>query len=214
MYTFPTAAPITVTVDVLAARVTVIASDRADAVVQIAPTDPGKKADVRAAGQTLVAFADGELTVTTPKSWRTSTPFGGNPSIEVTVHVPTGSHLTGTAGVGQLLGTGDLGSCELEISLGDIVLERPRGSVVAKTAKGDIRIGEAVRGDLRLESSAGALEVGIRPGSSVRLETATALGTVRNLMDAVVPSPDADDQVRVYARTALGDITIRHTVAA
>ncbi|WP_280305519.1 hypothetical protein [Nocardia neocaledoniensis] len=213
MYTFPTTAPITVAIDVLSAGVTVIASDQADAVVQVAPADPGKKADVRAAEQTVVDFADGVLTVVTPKSWRTSTPFGGNPSIEVSIAVPTGSRLTGTAGVGQVLGMGELGACDLSISLGDIVIERPLGSVTAKTAKGDIRIGEAARGELRLEAAAGELEVGIRPGSSVRLETTTALGTVRNLMDAVVAAP-TDDLVRVIARTSSGDITIRHTVAA
>ncbi|WP_280222485.1 hypothetical protein [Nocardia neocaledoniensis] len=212
MYTFPTAAPITVDIDVLSAGVTVIASDRADAVVQVAPADPGKKADVRAAEQTVVDFADGVLTVVTPKSWRTSTPFGGNPSIEVSIAVPTGSRLTGTAGVGQVLGMGELGACDLSVSLGDIVIERPLGSVTAKTAKGDIRIGEAARGELRLEAAAGELEVGIRPGSSVRLETTTALGTVRNLMDAVAAAP-TDDLVRVIARTSSGDITIRHTVA-
>ncbi|GEM32487.1 hypothetical protein NN3_34940 [Nocardia neocaledoniensis NBRC 108232] len=213
MYTFPTAAPITVAIDVLSAGITVIASDRADAVVQVAPADPAKKADVRAAEQTVVDFADGVLTVVTPKSWRTSTPFGGNPSIEVSIAVPTGSRLTGTAGVGQVLGMGELGACDLSVSLGDIVIERPLGSVTAKTAKGDIRIGEAARGELRLEAAAGELEVGIRPGSSVRLETTTALGTVRNLMDAVVAAP-TDDLVRVIARTSSGDITIRHTVAA
>ncbi|MEV0076284.1 hypothetical protein AB0H58_07720 [Nocardia neocaledoniensis] len=212
MYTFPTTAPITVAIDVLSAGVTVIASDRADAVVQVAPADPGKKADVRAAEQTVVDFADGVLTVVTPKSWRTSTPFGGNPSIEVSIAVPTGSRLTGTAGVGQVLGMGELGACDLSVSLGDIVIERPLGSVTAKTAKGDIRIGEAARGELRLEAAAGELEVGIRPGSSVRLETTTALGTVRNLMDAVAAAP-TDDVVRVIARTSSGDITIRHTVA-
>lgn len=212
MYTFPTAAPITVDIDVLSAGVTVVASDRADAVVQVAPADPGKKGDVRAAEQTVVDFADGVLTVVTPKSWRTSTPFGGNPSIEVSIAVPTGSRLTGTAGVGQVLGMGELGACDLSVSLGDIVIERPLGSVTAKTAKGDIRIGEAARGELRLEAAAGELEVGIRPGSSVRLETTTALGAVRNLMDAVVAAP-TDDLVRVIARTSSGDITIRHTVA-
>ncbi|WP_280346714.1 hypothetical protein [Nocardia neocaledoniensis] len=214
MNTFPTAAPIAVSLDVLSAGVTVIASDRGDAVVRIAPADPGKKADVRAAEQTVVDFADGVLTVVTPKSWRTQTPFGGNPAIEVTIAVPTGSRLTGTVGVGQVLGAGELGPCDLSVSLGDIVIERPLGSVTAKTAKGNIRIGEAARGELRLEAAAGALEVGIRPGSSVRLETTTALGTVRNLMDAVVASPAADDLVRVVARTSAGDITIRHTVAA
>ncbi|MFJ2834424.1 DUF4097 family beta strand repeat-containing protein [Nocardia sp. NPDC087230] len=210
MNTFPTPQPIAVTVDVLSAGVTVVASDRHDTVVAVRPADAAKKADVRAAEQTRVEFTDGVLTVTTPKNWRTYTPFGGNPSIEVSIEVPTGSRLTGTAGVGRLLGAGELGECDLTVSLGDIVVERPLGSVTAKTAKGDIRIGEATRGELRLETSVGELEVGIRPGSGVRLETAATVGTVRNLLAPVAPSGDT---VAVYARNSLGNIVIRHTAA-
>lgn len=210
MYTFQTPQPIAVTVDVLSAGVTVVAADRGDTVVEIRPADAAKKADVRAAEQTRVEFTDGVLTVTTPKNWRTYTPFGGNPAIEVNIEVPTGSRLTGTVGVGRLLGAGELGECDLTVSLGDIVVERPLGSVTAKTAKGDIRIGEATRGELRLETSVGELEVGVRPGSAVRLETAATVGTVRNLLAPVAPSGDT---VAVYARNSLGNIVIRHTAA-
>ncbi|MGW6726464.1 DUF4097 family beta strand repeat-containing protein [Nocardia sp. NPDC055029] len=214
MYTFQTPAPIAVTVDVLSAGVTVIASDRSDTVVEVKPADAGKKADVRAAEQTKVEFGDGILTVTASKNWRTHTPFGGNPSIEVTIEVPTGSELTGTAGVGRLLGVGELGRCDLTVSLGDIAVERPQGSVTAKTAKGNIRIGEAARGEFRLETSSGELEVGISPASAVRLETSTTLGAVRNLMEPVASAHDTADTVQVYARNALGNIIIRHTAAA
>ncbi|KQY29032.1 MULTISPECIES: hypothetical protein [Nocardia] len=211
MYTFPTTAPIAVTIDVLAADVTVIACDRSDVVVEVKPADASKKADVRAAEQTTVEFANGALTVVTPKSWRTHSPFGGNPTIEVTVQVPTGSRLTATAGVGQLLGAGALGHCDLSVSLGDIVIERPQGSVVAKTAKGDIRIGEAARGEIRLETSVGELEVGIHPGSAVRLETDATVGAVHN---TIAPMAPTGESVHVCARNALGNIIIRHAVAA
>ncbi|MFC9968588.1 hypothetical protein ACFVH4_30545 [Nocardia ignorata] len=206
MYTFATTAPVTVSVDVLSAGVTVIASDRSDAVVTVAPSDPGKKGDVRVAEQTEVSFADGKLTVVTPKSWRTHSPFGGNPSIELTIEVPTGSHLTGTAGVGQLRGNGALGACDLTISLGDIVLERPAGPVTAKVAKGDIRIGEVTSGEIRVETSMGELEVGIRPGTAVQLETEATVGAVRNTIVPVAPNGES---VRLHARNTVGDIIIR-----
>ncbi|KAF0848725.1 hypothetical protein [Nocardia caishijiensis] len=211
MYTFATTAPVTVSVDVLSAGVTVIASDRTDAVVTVAPSDAGKKGDVRAAEQTLVEFADGTLTVVTPKSWRTHSPFGGNPSIELTIEVPAGSHLTGTAGVGQLRGNGALGACDLSISLGDIVLECPQGPVTAKVAKGDIRIGEVTRGEIQVETSMGELEVGIRPGTAVQLETETAVGAVRN---TIVPAAPNGESVRLHARNSVGDIIIRPAVPA
>ncbi|MEU3014851.1 hypothetical protein [Nocardia asteroides] len=210
--TFQTPAPIAVTVDVLAADVTVIASERTDSVVVIRPADPAKKADLRAAEQTKVEFADGVLSVSSPKNWRTYTPFGGNAAIAVTIEVPAGSRLTSTTGVGQVFGAGELGDCEVTVSLGDIVVERPQGSVTAKTAKGDIRIGAAVRGELRLETSVGAVEVGIHPGSAARLESDTSLGTVQNSLAPVGATPV--DTVRVFARNSLGNIVIRHAEAA
>lgn len=214
MTTFQTPEPIAVTVEVLSGNVTVIASDRIDTIVEVRPADASKKGDVRAAEQTEVDFVAGTLTVKTPKDWRTYTPFGGNPSIEVTIEVPTGSRLEGTAGVGRLLGTGELGQCDLEIAAGDIIIERPRGSVTAKAAKGDIRIGEASRGVLRLETSMGELEVGIHPGSAARLETNAQYGTVQNQMQPVDRAERNADTVQVYARNSYGNIIIRHAIAA
>ncbi|NEW42165.1 DUF4097 domain-containing protein [Nocardia cyriacigeorgica] len=212
MYTFQTPQPISVTVEVLAADVTVVASDRTDSVVVVRPADESKKADVRAAEQTEVDFTDGTLRVTTPKSWRTYTPFGGNAAITVTIEVPTGSELTSTTGVGHVRGAGALGHCELTVALGDITVERPQGSVTAKATKGNIRIGAATRGELRLETSVGELEVGIRPGSAVRLETDATVGTVQNTLAPVGAEPV--DTVQVFARSSLGNVIIRHAEAA
>ncbi|MFF3226718.1 DUF4097 family beta strand repeat-containing protein [Nocardia suismassiliense] len=209
MSTFRTPAPIAITVDVLSGDVTVIASDRTDTVVAVRPADPAKKGDVRAAEQTQVDFTAGTLTVKTPKQWRTYTPFGGNPSITVTIEVPTGSQLKATAGVGRLLGTGELGECDLAIAAGDITVERPGDSVTAKVAKGDIRIGEASRGVLRLETAVGELEVGIHPGSAVRLETNALQGSVLNAMSPINQLEKAET-VQVFARNSFGNITIRH----
>ncbi|RDI63902.1 DUF4097 family beta strand repeat-containing protein [Nocardia pseudobrasiliensis] len=212
MTTFTTPNPITVTADVLSGNITVIASDRTDTVVTILPADESKKADVRAAEHTLVDFADDTLTVTTPKDWRTYTPFGGNPSIEVTIEVPAGSRLNAGTSVGRVLGLGELGDSELKVSVGDITVERPLGSVTATAAKGDIRIGEAARGVLRLETSTGELEIGIAAGSAARLEVNAQNGAVHNQMGPV--AQDDRETVRVYARNACGNIVIRHATAA
>ncbi|MBU3060977.1 DUF4097 domain-containing protein [Nocardia sp. NEAU-G5] len=212
MTTFQTPAPIAVTVEVLSATVNVIASDRTDTVVQVQPADPAKKGDVRAAAQTQVDFAGGVLTVKTPKDWRTYTAFGGNPTIDVTIEVPAGSRLSGTSGCGNLYANGELGEIRVETSMGDIVLDRPLGSVTAKTAKGNIRIGAATRGDIRLETSMGDLEVGIRPGSAVTVHSNTMQGAVQNQLGPVADGNG--DNVDVYARTSMGNIVVRHAVAA
>ncbi|MTE11406.1 DUF4097 family beta strand repeat-containing protein [Nocardia aurantiaca] len=210
MTAFQTPGPIAVTLDVAAGNITLVASDRTDTVVEVRPTDASKKNDVRAAKQIQVDFTAGALTVQTPKGWRTYSPFSGNASVDVIIEVPTGSGLTGTLGVGHLLGAGALGPCEVEVSMGDITVERPLGAVTAKTAKGDIRIGEATRGELRLETSMGDLTVGIHPGSAARMETNTPSGTVHNQLGRV---DHPQDVVRVHARTSYGNITIGHAAA-
>lgn len=213
MTTFPISGPIAATVDILSGAVTVIASERDDVVVEVRPADATRKADVRAAELTRVECAEGALSVIAAKDWRTYTPFGGNPSVEVVVEVPTGSRLHAVVGAGRLLSTGELGRCEVQIAAGDITIERPGAAVTAKTARGDLRIDDVARGVFRLETSHGELEVGVRPGHAARVEIDAPHGSTRNLMD---PAERADDEntVQVYARNSYGNVLIRHAVAA
>ncbi len=283
MPTFQTPQPIAVTVDVFLGQVEIIASNRTDTVVEVRPSDAAKKDDVRAAQETKVDFAAGHLTVRAPRGWRVYT-LGANPSIDVTIEVPTGSRLHGTASMCRFLVTGELGQCELKTSVGDlqlekagplelrtsggsitvdevvsrasittgtgivrireidgsavvknsngdstigevagdlqvnaangnITVERPRGSVTAKTANGNIRIGDAARGTLRLETSAGELEVGIHPGSAAYLDVNTRAGTLQNLMEAAGEPAQDEETVHVYARSSFGNIIIRRATA-
>lgn len=212
MPTFQTPDPITVIVDVPCGDVVVTATDRADTVVEIRPSDPSSKSDVRAAERMRVDFAAGVLTVRAPEDkWFTGV-LSGKYSIEVSVLAPAGSQLKATTALGRLVGKGELGDCDLDVAAGDIVVEQPRGSVTAKTAKGDVTIGEAVRGVVQVETSMGALSVGVRPGSAVQVETFAAYGTVRN--DFAAAAVTGDDTVRVHARNIYGDITIGHAAVA
>ena len=61
MPTFGTPAPISVSLDIGVGSVEIIASDRADTVVDVRPTNPAKKIDVGAAEQTRVSYSDGTL---------------------------------------------------------------------------------------------------------------------------------------------------------
>ncbi|MFD6456101.1 DUF4097 family beta strand repeat-containing protein [Nocardia sp. NPDC060220] len=210
MPTFQTPQPVAVAVDVPCGDVTVVASDRADTVVEVRPVDTSSKADVRAAEQLRVEFADGKLTVEAPKKWKSFTPFGGNPSVSVTVEVPIGSALDATLAMGRLVSVGEFDRCDLEVSAGDIAVERPSGSVSAKTAKGNIRVDEAARGVLRLETSMGDLEVGIRPGSAARLEVNALHGSVQNRMEPVDQSTGNGEAVQVFARNLYGNVTVGH----
>ena len=86
-------------------------------------------------------------------------------------------------------------------------------TVAAKTAYGDVRIGEVTRGAVVAQTACGKVDIGIRDGVAAWLDLNTGFGTVRNeLSDAPRPGPD-DTTVEVRGRTGFGDITIRRSVA-
>ena len=60
---FDTPSAITVTLDLYVADVRLAVSDRADTVVEVRPSDPGKAADVKAAENTRVEYHEATRTL-------------------------------------------------------------------------------------------------------------------------------------------------------
>ena len=115
-------------------------------------------------------------------------------------------NLNGDSWIGAV--TGDL---RCNAANGDITVDRAQATVNAKTANGDVRIGEVVRGSVALSTSYGELEIGIREGTAALLDLGTKFGNVRNSL-AASDNPDSSDQtVEVRARTSFGDIVIRRS---
>jgi DUF4097 and DUF4098 domain-containing protein YvlB len=93
---------------------------------------------------------------------------------------------------------------------GNITIDAAQSSVVAKSSNGDVRLGEAVRKSVVLESSLGDLEVGIPAGTAAWLDVRATAGRVRNdLESTTAPSDTAAETVEVRARTNAGDVVIR-----
>jgi hypothetical protein len=92
-----------------------------------------------------------------------------------------------------------------------VAAPRANASVVAKNAYGSVRIGEAVRESLLLESSYGTLEAGIAPGTAAWLDLSTQHGTVRNELTTDSGPRPSDETVEVRARNSWGDILIRRS---
>ena len=92
--TFDTPEPISVTVDVVVGDVRITAADRRDTVVDVQPSDPASREDVKAAEQTRVECVSGHLLVKAPKlrTWSIRS-HGG--SIDVTIALPAGSDMHG-----------------------------------------------------------------------------------------------------------------------
>ncbi|MEY9849741.1 DUF4097 family beta strand repeat-containing protein [Streptacidiphilus sp. MAP5-3] len=219
MQKFATAAPVSALVDVPAGRIQVIAADRSDATVEVRPSNPGKSRDVKAAGQVAVEFTDGVLKIRAaePKNQY----FGPTGSVEVTVQVPTGSHLEATTASTEFRGVGRLGDVVFEgayrqIKLdeatslrltavdGDVEVGRLRGPAQISTARGAIRIGEATRGAVVLHTHMGDITVGAAPGASACLDAGTGHGRVSNAL-----KNDGAAVLDIRATTGQGDITAR-----
>ncbi|GIG22695.1 hypothetical protein Cch01nite_34190 [Cellulomonas chitinilytica] len=177
MPAFATPEPITVNVDVAVAAVNVLATDRADTVVTVAPSDPNKSGDVKAADETRVDLHDGALSVVMSARWR----YLSKSSVEITIEVPTGSHLQGSA-LGALYTQGRLGTCvftsragevwvdevagrtELRASAGSVVVGRALGPTDVVASAGGVRIRELV-GDATIKCTNGYTEIGESTGT-------------------------------------------------
>lgn len=275
MPAFATPEPITVAVDLAVGAVHLIASDRADTVVTVRPSDPNKSGDAKAADETRVDFHDGTLTVSTSAKWRYLT----KSSVDLTIELPDGSAVRGSA-LGPLFAEGRLGTCTFTSRAGDIrldevgrldlratagsvvvgralgpseivvtagavrireldgdttikntngyteigqvtgslrvngahgsiTIDRSLGDTTARCAYGDIRVEEAVGGRVQLETSYGAIEVGVPTGTAAWLDATSQHGAVRNLLQDTTGPEGNDRTVEVRASTGYGVIVVR-----
>lgn len=278
MTTFDTPSPISVRLDfgAAAANVRLIATDRADTVVEVAPSDPDRSLDVKAAAAAEVTLTGRDLVVvgTRQANW-----FGHDGAVDLTIELPTGSKVVADCAHGGFHTEGLLGECRLTTHYGNVDLEQTgplhvstgagwvrvdhvdgdaevtsaigavglgvvvgdatvtskndtatiaqitgtlkvtaksditvgiaHADVVAKSSLGDIRIGEADRGSITMETADGELEIGIRDGIAVWYDAATNVGTVNNALTGIDGPEKSEGTVEVRARTHRGDILIR-----
>lgn len=211
MPTFDTPEPISVSLELGVGDVRISATDRADTVVVIRPTDAAKKSDVTAAEQTLVEYAGGRLLIKAPKGWRQWTFRGGDESIDVEIALPAGSHVRGGGGIAALHGTGRLGECHYQTGLGDIHLEQAIPAQI-KTGIGDISVARAL-GDAELTTGSGAVQIGSIEGRAVIKNSNgdTWIGEITgDLRVNAANGKVSVDQAHagVVAKTANGDIRL------
>ncbi|MGI5239542.1 DUF4097 family beta strand repeat-containing protein [Dactylosporangium sp. CA-139066] len=257
MPTFATPEPIAVRVVMDTGRVRVVATERADTVVEVRPAGPASSA-IAAAEQTTVELAAGALTVAAPHR-AFLRPGGG---IEVHLQLPAGSGLTVTAVLADVQAEGRLGACRFStvsgpIRLGetgpltvstsgsDVVVERvagpadvqgatssvhirectedvtvatanggiavtrPSAGVTAKTANGDITVGALLRGEARLTTARGSVDIGIGAGTAAHVDARSRLGSVHNLLEVRDGPAGFAEQATIHARTWYGTITIQ-----
>ncbi len=125
--------------------------------------------------------------------------------------------ISGTAVIRNTNGSTHIGDAAGNLRLlsahGSISIDRTAAAVVAKTASGSILINDLERGSVQLETTYGALEVGIRNGTAAWLDVSSQRGGVHNSLRADTPR-DSDATAQVRARTTYGDIVIRRSAKA
>lgn len=163
--TFPTPDPIGVTVDIpVRSDITVVASDRADTVVEVTPRSASRGLDTRAAEQVTADLTDGHVTVRMPQR-RLSSWFTDGGAVDVTVLVPIGCSVELRSGMGDLRCEGEFASADLKTGMGAIRVGHC-GPLQAKTGTGDLVV-ERVAGRAQLTSSSGTVRVGEVDGDAV-----------------------------------------------
>jgi DUF4097 and DUF4098 domain-containing protein YvlB len=212
MPTFDTPHPISATIDLSLGGVRITAGDRADTVVDVRPSNASDQADVKAAEQTNVVFAHDRLLVKGPRARPLLSTRNNSGSIDVTIALPAGSDVEGTAHSADFHVDGRLGACRVKTGLGqvrlesvgaltvkngagDVTVDRATGHAEVSLGSGDVRLGE-LEGSAVIKNANGDTWIGVA-GGDTRVKTAT--GSI------VVDRADAS----LVARSANGDVRAR-----
>jgi DUF4097 and DUF4098 domain-containing protein YvlB len=229
MPTFETPGPISATIVLVAGDVRISAGDADTTDIDVRATDTSNDEDRKAAEQTRVEYADGQLLVKAPKlrSWKWNSAGG---SIDVTIELPAGSHVHGAGQLADFHCAGRLGDCRIKTGIGDIRLdraaalslkcgagaigvERATGRVDVMAGSGDVRLG-ALDGSAVVKNSNGDTWIGVA-GGDLRLSAANGSIAVDSAHAGVV-AKSANGDVRlgevvrdsVVLETRIGDLVV------
>jgi len=163
MPNYETPEPISVTLELGVGDLRIAASDRADTVVEVRPTDPADESDVKTAQQVRVDYANGVLRVIGPKL-RAFDFSRKTRSVDVTIELPSGSAVSAEMQMGDFRGSGRLGECRFKTSMGNVRLDRS-GSLRLDTGMGHISA-DGVAGNTEVYTGTGKVQLGEVEGTA------------------------------------------------
>lgn len=209
MPTYPTPTPIDLAINLQVGAIEVIASDRADTVVTVSPTNPTKAVDCRGAEETKVEFDGERVTVVGPRpriSW-----FGPSESIDVKVELPTGSRLTAESAVGYVRTVGRLGATRIKSSMGGVDIDTT-GDLWLRTSHGNATLGTA-EGGIEITTDFGQIRVGTVTGDATLKASHGSIAVEQSGGDVDVKLSFGDLDIAkalasVAAKTAYGSIRL------
>ena len=209
MPTYQTPTPIDLAINLQVGAIEVIASDRADTVVTVSPTNPAKEVDRRGAKETKVDFDGERVTVVGPRpriSW-----FGPTESIDVKVELPTGSRLTAESAVGAVRTVGRLGATRIKSSMGGVDIDTT-GDLWLRTSHGNATLG-AAEGGIEITTDFGQIRVGTVTGDATLKASHGSIAVEESGGDVDVKLSFGDLDIAkalasVAAKTAYGSIRL------
>jgi DUF4097 and DUF4098 domain-containing protein YvlB len=217
---FNTPSPIAVTLDLYVADVRFTASDRADTIVEVRPSDPNKGADIKAAENTRVEYDDAAQALSIvsrkPRNRFVNFSIKRPESIDVVIQLPTDSDVRGEADLGDFQSDGTLGTVVLKTGVGavrlaetgplnfrggvgEITVEGVSGSAVVHGSSSDIRIG-AVDGTADVSTSNGKVRVGVVTGAADIKASNGAVSVDRALSDITAASSNGEVRIGEVVR--------------
>ena len=189
MPTFETPEPIAVRIEAGGGSIRLVATDRADTVVEVRPRDESRSSDVWAADHTRVDFRDGKLVVSGAKR---GLPLFRGGAVDLEIALPARSRLHVSLASADMRAEGEFadfrfagasGDVEIDVVTGKIkaanasgsfTVHAVEGSASVATASGNVTIGD-LDGDLKVNAASGSLSVGRLRG---RAKSRTASGSV------------------------------------
>lgn len=217
--TFNTPTAITVALDLYVADIRIAASDRADTVVDVRPSDPDKPADVKAAETTRVEYdeATRTLSVVSRKPRNRFVNFSSKrpESVDLVIAVPTDSDVRGEAEIGDVESAGVLGGFVFKADLGTVRLAQT-GPVDIRSGLGEVSVDE-ISGSAKVNCGSGVVRLGAVDGTAevsnsngkVRVGVLTGPATVKSANGAVYVDRALSD---ITASSANGEVSIREVV--
>lgn len=208
MPTFSTPNPIDLDLTVGIGYVEVNASDRADTVAEVTPSNPNRAGDISLARDSTIVFADGRLRVTVPKRLNL---FGPGDSVDVRIDLPTGSRTVIDIAYGSIRGRGAFGASTIASAYGSVTLDST-DALRLKASYGEVEIAE-VNGDLDLTVGHGKLHIDRIAGSARfkgshgDIELGEVLGAVEGRASGSVTVGKAGGDVAI--QTAYGNLRVR-----
>jgi hypothetical protein len=210
MYEFDCPEPVSLSLRVAGGDAEIVAEDRRDATVEVAPFD-SSDASRDAAARTRVELHDGTLVVEAPE-W-TGWLFRRGPRVRVRVHLPQDCDLAVRVASADVRAAGRYRSASVASASGDLSVEHVTGDVSANAASGDVRLGR-VDGRLRVNGASGDIAVGY-VGIDVNAKSASG-DIVVNQTGGSLRATTASGDIRVGTATtgavrvnsASGDVSI------